>query len=95
MSRKPGHPLPLFFWGDNAGRSSQAWPRLLSVGDEHMEKICKCRNNLIESKFNCIRMVKKILINEIQTAVKKIILVAKKFNITSVTLNNILFLPSL
>lgn len=40
-------------------------------------------------------MVKKILINEIQTAVKKIILVAKKFNITSVTLNNILFLPSL
>lgn len=38
MSRKPGRPLPPFFWGDNVGRSSQVWRRLLSVGDQHMEK---------------------------------------------------------
>lgn len=57
MSRKPGRPLPPFFSVDNAGRSSQVWPRLLSIS--HSEKISTYRNNWIEHTFNCISILKK------------------------------------
>lgn len=41
-SRTPGRPPPPFSWGDNAGRSSLAWPHLLSVEDQNIQS----RNNV-------------------------------------------------